>query len=60
MGWIVALEGEPYLHDAPSEQNKTDRANDSEDKITEIVYHSNRIPGGKDRYAGTEHQCNGK
>ena len=46
LGRIVALKGETHLDDTPAQENETDCSDQTEDEITEVVDHSQRIVTG--------------
>ena len=40
---IVGLERKSHLHDAPAKQNQTDRTDEAEDKVAEVVDDGNGV-----------------
>ena len=46
----MGLQVQTNLHDAPAQQDQTDGTDQAEDKLTEVVHHSQRIAaGGRNR-----------
>lgn len=50
---VVGLEAETDLNDTPAEQDKTDRTNESENKVGQVVYDGNGITRSKGGHAHT-------
>ena len=52
----MGLETETYLNDAPAEQDKTDRTDESENEIGQVVYDLDRVACGKRGHAAAHHE----
>ena len=52
----MGLERKPHLHDAPAEQDQSDRTDQAENKIAQIVHNGDRVIGGKGRHGAAEHK----
>ena len=54
----MGLERKSHLHDTPAEQDQSDRTDQAENEIAQVVHDGNRVIGGKGRDGAAEHKGN--
>lgn len=57
LAWVMGLQRQAHLHDAPSEQDKTNRTDKTENKIREVIHHRQRVAYGKGCHGSAEYHC---
>ena len=55
---IVGLERKSHLHDAPAEQDQSDRTDQTENEIAQVVHGGDRVIGSEGRDGAAEHKGN--